>query len=170
MCSYIHFLTKYTWKRYGLPYPTPSYGLNSTTTVLLQGWRWHLITHEGWYTIKQRNQSIGIIFSFIIYTFKFEIIFIPTLHMYIHTYIYIYIYIYIHPLWRDQIHTTKKGDPRYDIKLHLVDTHTHTLSHTHTHTHTHTHIYIYIYIYIYHYKVYIKGKVEQSRESSWHDG
>ena len=31
---------KYSWKRYELPYP-PSYGLNSTTTVLLGEWLWH---------------------------------------------------------------------------------------------------------------------------------
>ena len=30
-----------------------SYGLNSTTTVLLQGW--HSITNKGWYAIKQRS-------------------------------------------------------------------------------------------------------------------
>ena len=38
-----------------------SYGLNSTTCVLLQRWLWHLITHEGWYTIKQRRPAIGYI-------------------------------------------------------------------------------------------------------------
>ena len=31
---------KYPWKRYNSPYP-PSYGLNSTTTVLLGEWVWH---------------------------------------------------------------------------------------------------------------------------------
>ena len=31
---------KYTWERYERPYP-PSYGLNSTTTVLLGEWLWH---------------------------------------------------------------------------------------------------------------------------------
>ena len=31
---------KYPWERYEPPYP-PSYGLNSTTTVLLEGWIWH---------------------------------------------------------------------------------------------------------------------------------
>ena len=35
----------------------PSYGLNSTLTVLLQRWLWDWITHKGWYAIKQRNQS-----------------------------------------------------------------------------------------------------------------
>ena len=32
---YVHF-----WKRYEPPYP-PSYGLNSTTAVLLGEWLWH---------------------------------------------------------------------------------------------------------------------------------
>ena len=32
-CYYVHFRAKYTWERYEPPYP-PSYGLNSTTTVL----------------------------------------------------------------------------------------------------------------------------------------
>ena len=27
------------------------------STVLLQGWPWHWITHKGWYVIKQRNQT-----------------------------------------------------------------------------------------------------------------
>ena len=31
---------KYLWERYEPPYP-PSYGLNSTTTVLLGEWLWH---------------------------------------------------------------------------------------------------------------------------------
>ena len=31
---------KYPWERYEPPYP-PSYGLNSTTTVLLGEWHWH---------------------------------------------------------------------------------------------------------------------------------
>ena len=39
------------------PYPL-SYRLNSTTTVLLQGWLWHLFkTHKSWYAIKQRNKT-----------------------------------------------------------------------------------------------------------------
>ena len=42
--------------RYVPPYP-PSYGLNSTTTVLLGEWLWRQITYEGWYAIKQRNQT-----------------------------------------------------------------------------------------------------------------
>ena len=36
---------KYPWKRYEPPNP-PSYGLNSTTTVLLGEWLWHLITFK----------------------------------------------------------------------------------------------------------------------------
>ena len=39
-CYYVHFLCKYPWERYEPPYP-PSYGLNSTTTVLLERWLWH---------------------------------------------------------------------------------------------------------------------------------
>ena len=31
---------KYPWERYEPPYP-PSYGLNTTTTVLLEEWLWH---------------------------------------------------------------------------------------------------------------------------------
>ena len=31
---------KYPWERYEPPYP-PSYGLNSTTTVLLEEWLWY---------------------------------------------------------------------------------------------------------------------------------
>ncbi len=31
---------KYPWERYEHPYPS-SYGLNSTTTVLLEEWLWH---------------------------------------------------------------------------------------------------------------------------------
>ena len=37
----LHSLSdKYPWERYEPPYP-PSYGLNSTTTVLLGEWLWH---------------------------------------------------------------------------------------------------------------------------------
>ena len=49
-------LDKYSRERYETHYPS-SYGLNSTTTVLLQGRFWHWMTHEGWYAIKQRNQT-----------------------------------------------------------------------------------------------------------------
>ena len=37
---YVHFRTNTLGKRYEPPYP-PSYGLNSTTTVLLGEWLWH---------------------------------------------------------------------------------------------------------------------------------
>ena len=54
---------KYPWERYKPPY-LPSYGFNSTTTVLLGEWLWHinlflgyLITKNGWYAIKHRNQT-----------------------------------------------------------------------------------------------------------------
>ena len=37
----LHSLSgKYSWERYEPPYP-PTYGLNSTTTVLLGEWLWH---------------------------------------------------------------------------------------------------------------------------------
>ena len=43
----LHSLTgTYPWERYEPPYP-PSYGLNSTTTVLLEGGLWHQITYKG---------------------------------------------------------------------------------------------------------------------------
>ncbi len=35
---YVH--SREPWERYEPPYP-PSYGLNSTTTVLLGEWLWH---------------------------------------------------------------------------------------------------------------------------------
>ena len=46
---------KCPWERYEPPYP-PSYGLNSTTTVLLGEWAGHSITYKGWYAVKQTNQ------------------------------------------------------------------------------------------------------------------
>ena len=49
---------KYPWERYEPSY-SPSYGLNTTTTVL-QEWLWHLITNKGWYAIKQRTQTQGL--------------------------------------------------------------------------------------------------------------
>ena len=53
----LHSLSdKYPWERYEPPNP-PSYRLNSTTTVLLEGWLWHQITYKGWCAIKQRNQE-----------------------------------------------------------------------------------------------------------------
>ena len=50
---------KYPWERYELPYP-PSYGLNSTTTVLLGEWLWHWITYKGWYAMKANHYSFRI--------------------------------------------------------------------------------------------------------------
>ena len=38
----------------------PSNGLSSTTITLLQGWLWYWMAHEGWYAIKQRNQTKSI--------------------------------------------------------------------------------------------------------------
>ena len=55
-CVLHSLLDKYTWERYDPPYP-PHYGLNSTTTVLHEGWLWHLITYKCLYAIKQRNQT-----------------------------------------------------------------------------------------------------------------
>ena len=34
-----------------------SYVLNSTITVLQQGWNWYQITHEGWYAIKTKKKK-----------------------------------------------------------------------------------------------------------------
>ena len=56
LCYYIHFQINTLGKGMTPPYP-PGYGLNSTTTVLLEGWLWHWITYKGWYAIKQRNQT-----------------------------------------------------------------------------------------------------------------
>ena len=50
------------------PY-TPSYGLNSTTNVLAS--LWLHITHEGWYAIKQRNQTKPFLPFFILHIFSF---------------------------------------------------------------------------------------------------
>ena len=36
----------------------PSYGLNNTTTVLLEGWIWHWITKEGWYAVKKQRTTL----------------------------------------------------------------------------------------------------------------
>ena len=53
---------KYPRERHEPPY-APSYGSNSTTTVLLKGWLWYKITHPGWYAIKQRNKTTIIFFQ-----------------------------------------------------------------------------------------------------------
>ena len=52
---YVHFQTC-PWEKYEPPNP-PSYGLNSTTTVLLEGESWHWITQGGWYAIKQNKHT-----------------------------------------------------------------------------------------------------------------
>ena len=39
------------------PLSSPNNEWNSITAVPLQGWLRHWITHEGWYGIKQRNQT-----------------------------------------------------------------------------------------------------------------
>ena len=60
---YIHFQTNTLGK--GI---TPNYRSNSNTNVVLQGWLWYKITHEGWYAIKQRNQRHQIIKLQLVYT------------------------------------------------------------------------------------------------------
>ena len=50
---YVHFRI-IPLRKVWTPYP-PSYGLNSTTTVLLEGWILYYITQEGWYAIKQQS-------------------------------------------------------------------------------------------------------------------
>ena len=35
----------------------PSYRSNIITIFLLHEWLWHYITHQGWYAVKQRNQT-----------------------------------------------------------------------------------------------------------------
>ena len=34
-----------------------SCGLNSITTALQQGWLWHLLPHEGWYVIENKESK-----------------------------------------------------------------------------------------------------------------
>ena len=54
---YLHSVSdKYPWERYEPPYPQ-SYGLNSTISVLLEGWLWHLITNKGLYAIKTKKPN-----------------------------------------------------------------------------------------------------------------
>ena len=43
---YVHFRTNTLGKGMDPLYP-PSFGLNSTTTVLLGEWLWHYITYKG---------------------------------------------------------------------------------------------------------------------------
>ena len=51
---HVHFQTNTLGKGMNLLIFT-SYDLNSTTTVLLQGWLRHYVKQEGWYDIKQIN-------------------------------------------------------------------------------------------------------------------
>ena len=51
-----HFWTNTLLKGMNPRILPPSYEWNSTTIVLLQGWLWYQITHEGWYAIKQRSR------------------------------------------------------------------------------------------------------------------
>ena len=74
--------------------PTPSLVLNSNT-VLLQIWLWHWITHEGWYAIKQGNQTDILFFKIYLNTKKIFIIqklmllyFLKVLNLYLNIYKY----------------------------------------------------------------------------------
>ena len=58
-CYCIHFWTNALGKAMNSHYPH-SCGINSTTTVFLQRWFLHWITHKDWYAIKQRNQTKSI--------------------------------------------------------------------------------------------------------------
>ena len=79
LCYYAYFRTNALEKDLNLLISL-SFGLNSTTTVLLQGWIWHLIIHEDWYVIKNkgRNESLStelekkIIVFFIAYKLYFR--------------------------------------------------------------------------------------------------
>ena len=75
------------------PYP-PSYGLKSTTTVLLEEWIWHKINQENWYAIKQQNKGT----KEHVFIYKMKKMFSEDFktHTQTLTHIYIYIYIYIH--------------------------------------------------------------------------
>ena len=55
LCYCIHFHTNTLGKGMN-PLISPSYGLDSTTTVILQEWLWHGIIHKGWYAMKQKNK------------------------------------------------------------------------------------------------------------------
>ena len=43
-----------SWERYEPSY-YPIYGLDSSSIAFLQWWHWHLIIHNSWCSIKQRN-------------------------------------------------------------------------------------------------------------------
>ena len=53
---YIHLRTN-TFEKSMNPLILSGYKLNNTAIILLHGWIWYQITHEGWYAIKQRNQN-----------------------------------------------------------------------------------------------------------------
>ena len=54
---YVHFRAI---RGYEPPYP-PSYGLNSTTTVLQGEWLWHKITYKIWYAINKETKETNVI-------------------------------------------------------------------------------------------------------------
>ena len=55
---YVLFRANTLRKRMNPPLASPSYGLKSTTTILLGEWVWHWITYKCWYAIEQRNQTL----------------------------------------------------------------------------------------------------------------
>ena len=52
---YFKFWTK-TFGKSMSPYST-SHGINSDTTIPLQEWLWHWISHEGWYATKNKENK-----------------------------------------------------------------------------------------------------------------
>ena len=80
-----------------------SYGLNGITAVLLQGWLWHLITPEGWYAIKQRNQTKPIWARLYLYSYlsryvsqSISLAICSNAFIFLSLSLSIYIYIYTH--------------------------------------------------------------------------
>ena len=53
---YVHFWI-YTFEKGNNTLTPVSCGLQSKTTVLLQGWIWYEITREDWYAIKEKIES-----------------------------------------------------------------------------------------------------------------
>ena len=72
--------------------------LNSTTTVLLGEWLWHLITYKGWYAIKQRNQT-NHIFNIRGCTISFKTFFIWAFNIVVDPWKFSMLLLYI--LWDD---------------------------------------------------------------------
>ena len=66
---YVLFRINTPGERYEPPYLF-SYGLNSTSSVLLWGWLWHSATHECWYAIKKKKPTT-IIIEFICFILTF---------------------------------------------------------------------------------------------------